>query len=53
MTSNKYKLGELIRHEDRRNEDGLFAVADVKGISIQKHFIETKADMKGGLPYTL
>lgn len=47
MTSNKYKLGELIRHEDRRNEDGLFAVADVKGISIQKHFIETKADMKG------
>lgn len=47
MTSNKYKLGELIRHDDRRNEDGLFAVADVKGISIQKHFIETKADMKG------
>ncbi len=47
MTSNKYKLGALIRHEDRRNEDGLFAVADVKGISIQKHFIETKADMKG------
>ena len=47
MTSNKYKLGELIRHEDRRNEDGLFVVADVKGISIQKHFIETKADMKG------
>ena len=42
----KYKLGELIELRDERNSDGKFTLEDVKGISIQKKFIETKADMQ-------
>lgn len=47
MGLSKYKLGELIQLEDARNSDGLYSLDDVKGISIQKVFIETKADMEG------
>ncbi len=47
MGLSKYKLGELIQSEDARNSDGLYSLDDVKGISIQKVFIETKADMEG------
>ena len=47
MGLSKYKLGELIQLEDARNTDGNFTLEDVKGISIQKAFIETKADMEG------
>ena len=47
MGLNKYKLGELIQLEDARNSDGKYSLNDVKGISIQKMFIETKADMEG------
>ena len=43
----KYKLGELIRLRDERNSEGKFTINDVKGISIQKIFIDTKADMSG------
>lgn len=46
MSLTKRKLGELIQLEDERNNDGSYALDDVKGISIQKIFIETKADMK-------
>lgn len=46
MALTKYKLAELIQLEDERNSDGRYALDDVKGISIQKSFIETKADMK-------
>lgn len=46
MALPKYKLGELIQLEDERNSDGRYTLDDVKGISIQKIFIETKADMK-------
>ena len=46
MALTKYKLGELIQLEDERNNDGRYTLDDVKGISIQKFFIETKADMK-------
>lgn len=46
MGLTKYKLGELIQLEDERNSDGRYTLDDVKGISIQKIFIETKADMK-------
>lgn len=46
MALTKYKLGELIQLEDERNSDGRYTLDDVKGISIQKIFIETKADMK-------
>ncbi|MBD5434782.1 MAG: restriction endonuclease subunit S [Treponema sp.] len=47
MKMNKtYKLGELIELCDEHNAKGKYTVDDVKGISIQKIFIETKADMK-------
>lgn len=38
-------LGEYIEPCDERNEDGMFAVDDVRGISIEKRIIPTKADM--------
>ena len=47
MALTKYKLGDLIRPCDIRNDDLAYALDDVKGISIQKKFIETKADMDG------
>lgn len=47
MASTKYKLGSLLRLCDERNSDSQYTLADVKGISIQKVFIETKADMTG------
>ena len=43
----KYKLGELISLCDERNSDNKYTLLDVKGISIKKEFIETKADMAG------
>ena len=43
----KYKLGDLIQLYDARNDDLQYGIEDVKGISIQKIFIETKADMTG------
>jgi len=46
MALTKYKLGDLIRLEDERNHEGKYTLNDVKGISIQKVFIETKADMQ-------
>lgn len=42
-----YKLGDLIELSDDRNSDGVYGIDDVKGISIKKVFIETKADMSG------
>lgn len=42
-----YKLGDLIELSDDRNSDGAYGIDDVKGISIKKVFIETKADMSG------
>lgn len=47
MALTKYKLGELIEQCDERNESLKYTLDDVKGISIQKVFIETKADMSG------
>lgn len=43
----KYKLGDLIEQCDERNSGLTYTLDDVKGISIQKIFIETKADMEG------
>ena len=43
----KYKLGQLIKQSENRNNEGLFTLDNVKGISIQKIFIETKAKMDG------
>lgn len=43
----KYKLGDLLRLRNERNDTLAYNVSDVKGISIRKEFIETKADMTG------
>lgn len=47
MTSTKYKLGNLIQQLNDRNSNGDYGVKDVRGISIQKTFIDTKANMNG------
>ena len=47
MGLSKYKLGELISLCDERNSDNEYTLSDVKGVSIKKEFIETKADMAG------
>ena len=49
------RLGEFIEECDERNEDGAFGVDAVRGISISKAVINTKADMAGVslLPYKL
>ena len=51
----KYKLGELIEQCDVRNDELKYTLEDVKGISIKKIFIKTKADMKDVslIPYKL
>ncbi len=47
MGLKKYKLGVLIELCDERNSSNVYTLDDVKGISIKKEFIETKADMAG------
>ena len=47
MGLTKYKLGELIELTDERNSSGRYSLEDVKGISTEKNFIETKANMDG------
>lgn len=55
MGLRKYKLGELIEQCDERNSEGKYTIEDVRGISIKKEFIYTKANMKGVslLPYII
>lgn len=45
MALSRLKLGDLIELCESKNEDLQYSINDVKGISIQKKFIETKADM--------
>jgi len=47
MALTKYKLGSLLQLSEERNDELKYALDSVKGISIQKRFIETKADMEG------
>ena len=47
MALTKYRLDSLLRESDERNHEGCYEIEDVKGISIQKVFIETKANMDG------
>lgn len=42
-----YKLGQLIELTDERNSKGKYSLDDVKGISTEKVFIDTKANMDG------
>ena len=41
------KLGNYIELSDERNADNFYTAEDVRGISIDKKFISTKADMEG------
>lgn len=41
------EIGEYIEEVDERNADGKYSVEDVRGISINKTIIDTKADMTG------
>ena len=43
----KVKLGDWIEECDERNNDNALTLDNVRGISILKKFISTKADMKG------
>lgn len=47
MGLSKYKLGDLLQQCDERNQNLEYSTGDVKGISIKKIFIETKADLIG------
>lgn len=47
MGLKKYKLGDLVELTDERNSMGRYSLEDVKGISTEKDFIETKANMDG------
>ena len=49
------QLGEYIEPCDKRNSEGKYTLDDVRGISIQKKLISTKADMQGVslIPYKL
>ena len=47
MGLNKHKLGELIELCELKNNNLEYNLDDFKGISIQKKFIETKANMEG------
>lgn len=47
MTLTKCKLGDLIEQCDDRNDELKYSLKNVKGISTQKTFIETKANMNG------
>ena len=55
MKSDKLKLGEFIEQCDERNINGTYCLYDLRGVSIEKRFIESKADMMGVslLPYTI
>lgn len=47
MALTRYKLGNLIEQCDDRNNELKYTLDNVQGISIQKTFIETKANMEG------
>lgn len=46
MALKKVKLGDLLELCDERNSDLKYDLPDVRGISIKKVFIDTKADME-------
>lgn len=46
-TCKKEKIGRYINEEDSRNSDLQYSIKYVRGISINKQFINTKANMEG------
>ena len=47
VENEKLKIGEFIEQYDKRNSDNRLKLNSVKGISTEKSFIDTKADMNG------
>lgn len=47
MSLSKYRLGDLISQLETKNLGNVYGLKDVRGISIKKEFIFTKADMNG------
>ena len=47
MALTKYRLGELIEQHDERNYDNIYTIEDIRGISTEKVFIDTRANMTG------
>lgn len=47
VENEKLKIGEFIEQYDKRNSDNRLKLNTVKGISTEKSFIDTKADMNG------
>ena len=47
MALTKYKLGDLIELCDERNYEGIYTLDNIKGISTDKKFIDTKANLDG------
>lgn len=47
MALNKIRLGDYIQLCEEKNDDEIYSLEYVKGISTQKYFIETKANMDG------
>lgn len=45
MGLSKVKLGELLEQSNDRNTELLYSIDDVRGMSVQKIFIKTKANM--------
>ena len=43
----KLKIGDFIEVCDERNSEGLYTLKNLRGVSIEKKFIDTKADMAG------
>lgn len=41
------RIGEYIALSEERNDEGKYTLDDVRGVSIEKRFIETKANMQG------
>lgn len=55
VENEKLKIGEFIEVCDERNSEGIYTLKNLRGVSIEKKFIDTKADMAGVslVPYIL
>ena len=47
VENEKLIIGGLIEVCDERNSEGIYTLKDLRGVSIEKKFIDTKADMAG------
>ena len=47
VENEKVKIGDFIEVCDERNSEGIYTLKNLRGVSIEKKFIDTKADMAG------